>query len=113
MSGTQFSRDLADIVGSTEKTSTITTPKTVQSIREEAFRGAGLLRSAVLNENLETIEDHVFQFTHLKQIALPTTLREIGSYAFSEVYYLDRVVFRRSESQKAESPRLDAGELLP
>ena len=54
VSGTDFTRNISQIVRGTRYAKTITFPKTVREVKDSAFRLATIL-SVVLNEGLEEL----------------------------------------------------------
>ncbi len=66
-----------------ETDTTVTLPKTVTTIGDNAFRGAGI-RSIVLPDGLKTIGIGAFaDCVYLNEITVPDSVTEIGSFAFS------------------------------
>ena len=80
VSGTEFGRDISQIVWGAKSVKTIIFPNTVRDVCDGAFRDTTVL-SAVLNEGLETLREHsncsydgVFRGTQLRLVKLPSTL---------------------------------------
>ena len=55
VSGVEYSRDMAKILGGPDGIRTIIFPNMVRSVRQGSFHGAKGLRSVVLNEGLEAL----------------------------------------------------------
>lgn len=77
-------------------------PGSVCTIRERAFNLVRTLEVAVMQEGVETIETNAFSNCALATLRLPRSLKEIGTYAFSdstelkEVYIPSGIVGRRA-----------------
>ena len=82
VSGTEFGRDMSEVVKGTDGTKIFTFPKTVRAVQKDAFQRISLLGSVVLNDGLEVIGEAAFRGTGLRAVRFPTTLREIGAEAF-------------------------------
>ena len=82
-----------------EDSKAATFPRTVRHVSDCAFAGPAL-KSVVLNEGLETLGEcqqkyvGVFNCARLKQVALQSTLRVLGDYAFYCCAQLRRVELR-------------------
>lgn len=57
-------------------------PAKVKRIQKDAFKNNKQIRKLTLNEGLEVIEETAFSHTSLEEINFPSTLKEIGKYAF-------------------------------
>lgn len=77
-------------------------PGSVRTIRERAFNLVRTLEVAVMQEGVETIETNAFSNCALATLRLPRSLKEMGTYAFSdntelkEVYIPSGIVGRRA-----------------
>lgn len=61
----------------------IVLPKHTVAIGEYAFAKIGSNAvSVTMNEGLETIGEHAFDYTYIDYIAIPSTVKTIGAYAF-------------------------------
>ena len=58
-------------------------PKTVKSIKSNAFKNCDNLTSITLQEGLEYIGENSFSETAIREIGIPTTVKIIGKNAFS------------------------------
>ena len=75
------------------KISKIELPSTVKTIDFQAF-AATALETVILNEGLEIIEHQAFAVClNLKEITIPTSVREITDMAFSGCSVLKKVIF--------------------
>lgn len=92
VSGMELSRKMETIVRGEHGFKTITFPKTVKIVQNRAFN-TKLLKAAVLNEGLETIQACAFANTGLTNVSFPATLREIGDVGFRDCKSLKRVEF--------------------
>ena len=61
----------------------VTVPEGVTSIKAGAFQSCSALTDVVLPEGLETIGDSAFENSNLTNINIPSTVKEIGTHAFS------------------------------
>ena len=61
----------------------ISFPETLVSIGEGAFQNCSALEKVTLPEGVEKIDSKAFYNTPLKQINIPSTVKEIGKFAFS------------------------------
>ena len=93
ISGVEFGRDMKKIFGGPDDIRTIIFPKMIRTIRQGSFRGVKSLKSAILNEGIETLGTDersldqltfcgVFQESGLKRVKFPSTLRVIKNEAF-------------------------------
>ena len=86
VSGAILSRDTSEVLGGSVRT--ITFPATVGTIRQDAFCRAKSLLSVVLNDGLEVLgtdeQSHsgVFQYSGLKRVRFPQTLKRLGRRTF-------------------------------
>ena len=69
------------LTGITEEYDDIILPTNVKRIQKGVFYGKNI-RKVTLNEGLETIEEDAFIFSTLEEINFPSSLKEIGKYAF-------------------------------
>ena len=77
----------------------ITIPSSVVRIGAGAFYGCNSLRSIVIPEGVETIEEDTFAECHwLEKVYLPSTLKEIRKGAFSNCSSLTEIVIPESVS---------------
>lgn len=93
VSETELSRDMSAVVCGYAKVRTILFPNTVRVIWDGAFCKNNALKSAVLNEGLETLGKYqknssykitgAFSNTELQQITLPSTLEDLGKDTFN------------------------------
>lgn len=92
-SGTEYGRRMETILCGSDGVRTIIFPATTKTVRQGSFYEVASLRSAVLNDGLETLgtEEHVpdgrvrfgvFQSTGLRRVRLPATLKRIECMAF-------------------------------
>lgn len=87
VSGAILSRDTSKVLGGSG-VRTITFPATVRTIRQDAFCRAKSLLSVVLNDGLEVLgtdeQSHsgVFQYSGLKRVRFPRTLKRLGRRTF-------------------------------
>ena len=61
----------------------VTVPEGVLKIKAGAFQSCSALTDVVLPEGLETIGDSAFENSKLTNINIPSTVKEIGTHAFS------------------------------
>ena len=106
VSWTEFNRDASVIVDGAEDATTITFPKTVREVQNDAFQGKAV-RSAVLNEGLKKLGEYqddykegVFLGTPLRLVILPSTLEKLGNYVFAKCGSLREVVFGEKSTLK-------------
>ena len=52
---------MAEVVGGTDGTKTLTFPNTVKAVQKDAFQRISPLASVILNDGLETIGEAAFQ----------------------------------------------------
>ncbi|MDD3036449.1 leucine-rich repeat domain-containing protein [Bacteroides sp.] len=69
------------LTGITEAYEEIVLPTNVKRISKGVFYGKNI-RKVTLNEGLQTIEENAFIFSTLEEINFPSSLKEIGKYAF-------------------------------
>ncbi len=64
----------------------LTVPGTVKKISQGAFGpSGGKLHDLILSEGVEILEDYAFEYNrYLRNISLPSTLKEIGAQCFTE-----------------------------
>lgn len=74
----------------------ITLPANVKRIQKEVFLGKEI-RKVTLNEGLEVIEEDAFAASTLEEINFPSTLKEIGKYAFYRCEKLATVDLSRTK----------------
>lgn len=95
ISGVQFNREVDQILESPDSIRTIIFPETVRVVEQGAFFRNQALRSAVVNEGLETLGTDeydsegemgggVFEDSGLESIHLPSTLKRIEYCAFED-----------------------------
>lgn len=60
VSGLEFDREMTEITRGPEASGTLTFPRTVKTVSEEAFVDTPCLKSVVLNEGLETLGPSAF-----------------------------------------------------
>ena len=65
-----------------ESLRTVYIPSSVREIGSCAFTGCGSLVEVILPEGVTTVEDSAFNGAGLTRVVLPSTLTEIGNYAF-------------------------------
>ena len=93
VSGIEYDQYTTKIFGGPDDIRTIIFPKMLRTVRQGAFHGAKGLRSAVLNEGLETLGTDeytkdggqyygAFQESALERIDLPSMLKRIEYSAF-------------------------------
>jgi hypothetical protein len=71
----------------------ITLPKSLVSIGENAFAGCEYLKEISFEEGLKIIGNFCFQNCHsLSEVVLPDSLEIIADYAFSDCYSLKKIV---------------------
>lgn len=99
ISGTEFNRDISQVIQGAKDVRTITFPDTVRDVPYSAFLHTTLL-SVVLNEGLETlgkcqarVYHEVFSHTQLRHVRLPSTLQVLGNGTFLLCENLQEVVF--------------------
>ena len=68
-------------------------PKSVKIIEGSAFFGCKNLISVTLSEGLESIGEHCFRRTAIKEITIPKSVKSIGRSAFSG--YIDDEKYHR------------------
>lgn len=73
--------DKMDYDGCTALTN-VTLPKSLVTIKNDAFEGCSALTKITLPEGLKTIESSAFSGCKLTEVTLPSTLETIGGYAF-------------------------------
>ena len=79
----------ANAFSNNSKITSITIPETVRTIGSNAFSGCVNLKTVVLSENLDRIEDSAFyNCRQLKEIEIPNTVSYIGPQAF---YYCNNL----------------------
>lgn len=78
------------VTGVAEGTTDIIFPKGVKRIQKDAFKNNISIRKLTLNEGLEVIEEDAFIFSSLTEINFPSTLKEVGKYAFYECKNLSK-----------------------
>lgn len=76
-------------------------PNTLRTIGAEAFYGCTNLRYVNIGEGLETIEQYAFGETGMLSITLPSTIKFLGGYLFtnSNKYKLNELIFNGSMAQ--------------
>lgn len=72
-------------------------PASVKRIQKDAFKNNQQIRKLTLNEGLETIEEQAFVSSSLAEINFPSTLKEIGQYAFYNCPNLSTVNLSRTK----------------
>lgn len=81
--GVLYSKDLKEFVCCPPQKEKVIIPKTVTTIKRNAFMGCGKLTNIVLPENLKEIEGCAFsRCTNLSKIELPTSLKKIDYFSF-------------------------------
>lgn len=70
------------VTGIDEGVTEVVFPASVKRIQKSAFMNNKEILKLTLNEGLETIEEDAFIFSSLAEINFPSTLKEIGTYAF-------------------------------
>ena len=103
VSGSEFDRNMSQIVAADVNAKTATFPNTARRVLDRAFADTSL-RSAVLNEGLERLGGHreecrnryvgVFCNTKIQKITLPSTLRVLEDDIFDNCRELKSVTFR-------------------
>lgn len=107
VSGTEFNRDMSQIVQGAKRIRTITFPNTVRRVMDAAFMYRAL-RAVVLNEGLEALGEYqndncarVFSTNHLRRVTLPSTLQVLGGSTFASCEDLREVTFAKESRLKA------------
>lgn len=84
---------------------TVIFPNTIRYARGGAFEENQCLRSAVLNEGLERLEEcndgggqGIFSNTCIERATLPATLKVLGDRVFYKCRELTRVIFREESA---------------
>ena len=105
VSETEFSRDVLLIAQGANRVRTITFPNTIRDVAKNAFYESSFLRSAVMNEGLETLGERsgtqtepysgAFRGIGLQRVVFPSTIESLGTYTFCDCKDLKRVTFRR------------------
>ena len=72
--------------------SSIITPSSLVKIEDNAFYRCRNLELLVLNRGLKSIGDYAFEGSIVKSLVIPTTVREMGNYAFRRSSKLISVV---------------------
>lgn len=80
--GTLFSRDMSWLAKQISEIITISFPKTVTQVGENAFSSMVLLQSAVLNEGMQRIDSGAFVDCSVRRVSFPSTLSKIQQKAF-------------------------------
>lgn len=75
-------------------------PFTVQSIDDKALYGCSALSSVELAEGLVSLGSEVFEYAVIEEIALPSTLASIHTYAFAGCRKLKRIRISRKVYDK-------------
>lgn len=76
-----------------ENVTKVVLPETIKTIEEDAFDRVRCLKTIVLKEGLEKIEDSGFNGCEgLEDIKFPSTLKTIGEHAFSDCKLLQEVI---------------------
>ena len=89
VSETRMSRDASEVIfGSSAKT--WASPRTARTVAKQAFGSRHALRSVRLNGGLETLEEGCFQWTHIRLLALPSSVRRVCRSAFENCWHLER-----------------------
>ena len=106
VSGSEFDRNVSLVTWGAKGAKTIIFSNTVGEVQDGAFANA-VLRSAILNEGLETLGKHqsyccngVFSNTRLRRVTLPSTLRVLGSNAFERCVNLREAMFEKNSVLK-------------
>ena len=79
---------------------TVILPYTLKTIGDEAFHFCESLKDMVLPEGLETIGADAIEKTSLYVMIAPSTLKEVGSFGFSNFRYL---VLKNSDVELADN----------
>ena len=82
----------------------ITIPKYIKNIRENAFKGYSGLKSVVFKKisEVESIKDSAFEgCIHLESITIPKSVKNIGKNAFKGCTSLKSVVFEENSQLKS------------
>ena len=116
VSGVEFARDMAVLLGGSEGIRTTIFPGTVRKIRDKSFADVVSLRSAVLNEGLEALGSGryydnysgVFQDSGLEEVTLPKSLKEVSLCTFFGCARLRTV--RVEEGSTADIARIEVPE---
>ena len=95
VSGTEFNRNMAEVVRGTDGTKTLTFPNTIKTVQKDAFQRISSLGSVLLNDGLEVIGDAAFRGTGLRAVRFPATMREIDTEAFCFCTMLRSVEIQR------------------
>ena len=95
VSGTQFCRDMAEILGNSDTSRTITFPETVRTAQRYVLNKTRCLRSVVLNECLLVLgddsHDKIGNGNNLERLVLSRTLERIEGFEFTFCGYLKRI----------------------
>ena len=107
VSGTEFNRDISQVIQGAKDVRTITFPGTVRDVPHSAFLDTTLL-SVILNEGLETLGKcqarvyrGVFGNTQIRHVTLPSTLQVLGNGTFSGCESLRKVVFEKGSKLRS------------
>lgn len=100
----ELSRDALLVAQGANRVRTITFPKTIRDVTENAFYELSFLRSAVMNEGLEALGERggtqsepysgAFRGIGLQRVVFPSTIKSLGTYTFRNCKDLKRVIFR-------------------
>ena len=79
-----------------EKLENINIPSKISEIKHGQFNGCTNLEFIELNEGLKKVDGYAFMRSGLKDIVLPSTVREIGDRAYAECHNLTNVTIPNS-----------------
>lgn len=96
VSGTQLSRDMAEIVRGPAGLATITFPRTVRKLGRQAFNKLGSLRSVVPSDGLAEIGEYALCGTRIVRFALPPGVGELREGTFWKCGNLKHVTLNGS-----------------
>lgn len=82
--------------GSTNSTSSTSTPTAANEVNQGVFAACMALGSLTLPERLTTIGNYMFRYSGLEKIYLPSTLTSVGDYAFQYCASLTDAIFAES-----------------
>ena len=100
--GNRLSRD-ARAVLSGSQTRTYTFPRTVTAVRTHAFRDVETLWSVRFNEGLEELDNGCFWGSGVWRLALPSSVKHMGVYAFNSCKNLERADLRAAGLEELRS----------
>ncbi|MGC7158891.1 leucine-rich repeat domain-containing protein [Metamycoplasma hominis] len=88
-----FDKITKNLTKGLKKIASVTIPKNVKSIENEAFKNFKNLKELTLKNGVENIGEGAFEGTQISSISIPSSIKEIKAKTFKDCWYLKKINF--------------------